>query len=69
MFRRIRCSKVKLIAVLFIFSIVAGVQLLLSHSEGDVGRGSRLTALLSDKWRRTSEFIKPHGETWISGKI
>ena len=62
-----RCSKVKLIAVLLIFGVVVGLQLLLSHSEGNVEQGSHLTGLLSRRWR--SSELKSRGETWISGKL
>jgi len=63
--RKMRCSKVKLISASLIFSIVAGVHLLLSHSEVD----EHLTQLSSVKWR--SPETKPHaqGETWITGKL
>lgn len=63
--RKMRCSKVKIIGVLLIFSIVAGVHLLLSHSEVHDRKGSHLARL----WR--SSETKPHaqGETWISGKL
>lgn len=69
MLRRMRCSKVKLFAVLLIFSAVVGVQHLLSRSEGDE-EGSYLMDLFSSKLWRSSESIKPQaqGETWISGK-
>ena len=68
--RKMRCSKVKLISTsLMIFSIVAGVHFLLSHSEVNDRRGSHLTRLSSGKWRSSEP--KPHaqGETWISGKL
>ncbi|XP_020604616.1 carbohydrate sulfotransferase 14-like isoform X2 [Orbicella faveolata] len=59
-----KCSKVRFVAVVLIFSIVAGVYLLLSHSEGDDRTGSHLTRLFSSKWR--SSEAKPQEETWIS---
>ena len=63
---KMRCSKVRVIVVVLIFSIVAGVQLLLSHSGGDDREGSHLTPLFSSKWRSEA---KTQGETWISGKL
>ena len=67
LFHKMKCSKVKFIAVVLIFSVVTGVHRLLSHSEGDDGTGSYLTRLFSSKWQ--SSKAKPQEETWISGKL
>ena len=63
--RKMRCSKVKFIGVVLIFSIVAGVHLLLPDSGEDRTR-SHLTQLFPNKWRSEA---KRQGETWISGKL
>lgn len=62
--RKMRCSKVKLISASLIFGIVAGVHLLLSHSEVD----EHLT-LSSGKWRSSETKTHAQGETWITGKL
>ena len=63
-FHKMRCSKVKLVALVLIFSVAAGLHLLLSISEDDDRPGSHLTH--SSEWRSEA---KPQEESWISGKL
>ena len=58
---RMRCSKVKLIIILLIFSTIVGLELFRSHWNGD-GQSAELFS----SERRSEE--NPN-ESWISGKI
>ena len=56
-----RCSKVKIVVVLLICSIIVGLEMFLLHSKGD----EQSLRELSSKFRSEE---KP-SESWISGKI
>ena len=66
-FHRMRCSKVKLVAVVLIFSVAAGLHLLHSILEGGDRTGPHLTRPFSSEWR--SSEARPQEESWISGKL
>ena len=63
-FHRMRCSKVKLVAVVLIFSVAAGLHLLHSILEGGDRTGPHLTRPFSSEWRSSEE--RPQEESWIS---